>query len=66
MQIKVESTTFKPDNLSFAEKFFLLFLNRLPKEYLVNGITIPFVVAEITLTNHRICKNDVRKILKDF
>jgi hypothetical protein len=56
---------FKSDFESF-EKLFLLFLERLPLIYQNNDKTIPFVIAELTLCNHRIKREDAKRLLKEF
>ena len=63
---KIDLQTFKADDNETLEKLFILFLKRLPTLYQENSKTIPFVVAELTLCNHRINKEDARKLLKQF
>lgn len=56
--------SFKPDIL---KKMFLLFYDKLPQFYIRNiNKTIPFVIAELVLCNHRITKEDAKEILKQF
>ncbi|MFH8120198.1 MAG: hypothetical protein QXS37_05340 [Candidatus Aenigmatarchaeota archaeon] len=64
--MEVNFKTFKTDKLSPEEKLFLLWLYRLPPIYKQNKKTIPFTVAEVILCNHRIQRNDAKKILKVF
>jgi len=64
---KIDFSTLKSDNDRTLEKLFLLFLRRLPTIYQNNfRKTIPFTIAEITLCNHRISKEDAKIILKEF
>jgi hypothetical protein len=63
---KIDLKALKVDNNETLEKLFILFLKRLPTLYQENSKTIPFVVAELTLCNHRINKEDARKLLKQF
>jgi hypothetical protein len=62
---KVDFETFKADLENF-EKLFLLFLDRLPPIYQNNAKTIPFVIAELTLCNHKIKREDAKRLLKEL
>jgi hypothetical protein len=62
---KIDLEAFKTD-LGSLEKTFLLFLDRLPSIYQNSAKTIPFTIAELTLCNHRIRRDDAKRLLKEF
>jgi hypothetical protein len=63
--MKINSQTYKSDKQTLV-KLFYFFISRLPSIYRHKDKTIPFVVAEVTLCNHRISREDARKLLKEF
>jgi hypothetical protein len=64
-QEEINFKSLKSDNETL-ERLFIFFLQKLPSIYQRNNKTIPFIIAEITLCNHRINKEDARKLLKEF